>query len=862
MNRCLRAVLRRFVAGACASAVLAAVLAVPALAQINTPQMKASEVAPCRPNMPQRMVSLPGMFMVHVVCDHVLFEIPIKMLDRDMLVNTEFAALSTGSDYVAPGSVVDSRVVRWVRRGNKVYLEDVRYEMWAPNMPNLQRGVEQASLRPVIRAFDAVAEGADGAPIIDVTGLFATDVPDGFGQQFKRHFRMTGVDPKRSYIERVKAFPRNIEIRFYQTWVPDTKELLKSTEDDPIPPGLGFIFHTSMLLLPDKPMTGRYYDERVGYFATPFDDYGTKEHSKVRRAFINRYRLEKKDPAATVSEVVKPIVFYLSHEVPDKWRPYLKRAVEDWQLAFEKAGLKNAIVARDAPTPEEDPDWDPEDVRYNVIRWTPSGRQNAMGPAVVDPRSGEVISSHAIFWHDVLRLAETWYFTQVGPLDPRAQKLPLPDDLVGELLRYVATHEVGHALGLRHNFKAHSAYTVQQLRNPEWTNKWGTSASIMSYARFNYVAQPGDNAGLLPKFGPYDYFAIEWGYRTFGDGMTCDDEWPELDRMAARQIEDPMLRFGGEDAAAPLDPAVNTQVLGSDPMQAAELGLKNVDRVMGMLIPATTQRGQDYSRLAEMYQALLVKRNNELAAVAKLVGGVEEMRYQGGRGTVPYSPVPPERQRQAVKFLMDKAFTKPRALIDPEVIMRIAPTGGTDPLQGSNVRLLSQLLRPGVFNRMAEAKALSPGKPAYVGIDLLKDINDGLFSELKDGQPHIDFYRRTLQRNYVTLLLVASGSVDDPQYASSNIDDDHADGGSMRVKRSVGASRDIESRELAYLSSPLADTAQQYKAAKGRPSEFRAALRRGVGDLIGKIEAAMAKVKDPDTAAHLRDVRAELERAP
>jgi hypothetical protein len=590
---------------------------------------------------------------------------------------------------------------------------------------------------------------------------------------------------------------------------------------------MGFVFYTSLYLLPEKPMRPRFWDPRVGYFATEFQDYGTGDHGGVARGFIQRYRLEKKDPKAPLSEPVQPIVFYIGRGVPEVWRPYLKQAIEDWQGVFAQAGFRGAIVARDAPSAEEDPSWDPDDVRYNVMRWAPSGRRNALGAAVVDPRSGEVISSHTLLWHDVLKLLETWYFTQASPMDARAQKLPLQPDLMGELLRYVIRHEIGHTLGLRHNFKATSAVGVKQLRDPQWTHIWGTSASTMSYARFNYVAQPGDGAGLLPKFGPYDYFAIEWGYRVFPEDMTPDEEHARLDEIAARQVSDPLLRFGGEDTAAEVDPTVFSNVLGADPIAAGDLGLRNIDRVMSFIVPATTRTGEGYDRLSAMYEALVQQRHRELIYVARLVGGVEETRFQAGRGKAPFDPIDPDRQQQAVKFLLQRAFVEPKALLDPAV-----------------------------FQRMMEASSL--GKGRYTGLELLQDLNDGLFSELGTKSPVISPFRRQVQRSYVTVLLTATGTISDPssqsaRIESANLDSTHADSGSPGKSKSKSTLRAARS-----FDSALASVGEEVAGGADTLSEYRAVLRAAVAQLYKKIDAALGKIPDTDTQLHLRAIRAQL----
>ncbi|WP_309720848.1 zinc-dependent metalloprotease, partial [Armatimonas sp.] len=380
------------------------------------------------------------------------------------------------------------------------------------------------------------------------------------------------------------------------------------------------LVHYSLVQLPETPMKPRFRDDRVGFFGTTYTVFGHPDQKSVEQTIVNRFRLEKKDPSAAMSEPVKPITFYLGREVPEKWRPFLKSGVEAWNAAFEKAGFKNAIQCKYAPTEQEDPTWDAEDARYSVIRWAPSTIANAIGPHVSDPRSGETISAHIIIWHNVLQLVQQWYFPQAAQIDARARKFPFPDDLLGRLVEYVASHEVGHTLGLEHNFKASTAWTVEQLRTPGFVSKNGVASSIMSYSRYNYVARPGDNVSnedMIGRIGAYDLFAIAWGYTPIPFAKTADEEKPILDGWSAQQLKQPELQFG--NYAHPEDPTTQSECIASDPVKSSLLGLKNIELIAGYLLPATYKLGEDYSGLKDAYNALIGQRRTEISRVTRYI---------------------------------------------------------------------------------------------------------------------------------------------------------------------------------------------------------------------------------------------------
>lgn len=694
-----------------------------------------------------------GIFTVHQVKDKYYYEIPKKEFNKEFLWVAQIARTTIGVGY--GGQALGNRVVRWERNENKINLRNINYSVVADPSKPIAQAVQASNNDSILMTFPVAAWGPDGAAVIEVSRLFTTDV---FEFSARQRLNATTMDPTRSYIERISPYPENIEAEASQTYtrVPAPAGLTTSpfAAGGMNPGSATVVLHHSMVKLPENPMMPRVFDERVGYFTVSQMDYGRDDHKAAERRYITRWRLEKKDPSAELSEPIKPIVYWIDSATPAKWVPYMKRGVESWQKAFEAAGFKNAIIAKLAPTPKQDPDFSPEDARYSVIRWLPSTIENASGPHVSDPRTGEILESDIQFYHNIMNLQRSWYFLQVAPLDPRARKLPLPDDLMGRLLEFVVAHEVGHTLGFQHNMKASSNYPQDKVRDRDWVHKMGHTPSIMDYSRFNYVAQPEDNidvADLVPGIGPYDVWATMWGYKPIAGAPNPDAEKPTLDEWARQQDTTPWYRFS-TDGAAGSDPGELTEAVGdADAVKSTRLGLMNLQRVAKMLVSATTtEKGEPYEDLAELYGRMLGQWTLEVNHVAAIVGGFNSQQKHIGQNGVRFTPVPKAHQAEAVKFLNENAFATPMWAIDKEILRRIEPIGALSRVRNAQNSVLNNLLSSARFARLVEQQALD-GDAAYQPAEFLADVRRGVWKELDAPQVKIDAYRRNLQRAYLDL---------------------------------------------------------------------------------------------------------------
>ena len=683
-----------------------------------------------------------GLFNVYKKDNKYYFEIPDSLVGREMLMVTRVAKMSVSIPLTQ--HKLNEQVLRWEKKGENFLLRENSYVNFANDSLPISEAVVNSNFEPILFKFKIEASNDSlNTSLIDVTSLFNSDVkPLGYPQRSRKSRKISSLDTKLSYIESIKSYPKNIEARHVKTY--------RSSETES--GTVSMEINNSMVILPKIPMKRRYFDERVGWFTNSQTDYGIDNQEAKTLKYLKRWRLEVKDEdiekfeAGELVEPKKPIVYYIDPATPKKWRKYLKQGVEDWQVAFEAAGFKNAILAKDPPTKEEDPDWSPEDVRYSVIRYLASPILNANGPSTSDPRSGEIIESDINWYHNVMKLLRNWFFIQTSVINENVRSPEFDNETMGRAIRFVSAHEVGHTIGLPHNFGSSSAYPVDSIRSKTFTKKFGIAPSIMDYARFNYIAQPGDEGvSLVIDVGPYDKYSTMWGYKPILN-KTAEEEKVILNKWITERADDLMFRFGSSS----IDPSSQTEDLGNDAIKASNYGIANLKRIVPNLIEWTTEDGENYDELQYLYGQVLSQFRRYLGHVTTNVGGVYQYYKTSDQEGAVYTHVEKSHQKNCIKFLNKNLFETPTWMIDKNILDKIQFAGAVDQVRGLQSSYLNRILDFGRLARVIENEALN-GSEAYSLDELMSDLKNGIFSELKNNS-NIDIYRRNIQRAFIQRL--------------------------------------------------------------------------------------------------------------
>ena len=689
-----------------------------------------------------------GLFAIHKVKKDFYYEIPFTQLQKDMLWVTRISQIPNGlgGGYMNAGSKTNEQVVQWERFQEKILLKIISYNNVADSTKAISNSVRVNNYAPTLFAFDIKAFDKDStAVVIDVTKFLSSDVKaiSGLSARLRKEYKVKKLDASRSFIHSAKSFPENIEIKQDFTFEAAEPPLERMAQS------ISLQINQSMILLPERPMQPRLYDPRVGFFTVGQYDYGSDALKADEKRFIRRWRLEPSDPEAykrgELVTPVKPIIYYIDPGTPENLKEYIKQGIEDWQKPFETAGFKNAILAKDAPSLEEDPDFSPEDIRYSVVRYVASTTRNAVGPSVSDPRSGEIIESDIIWYHNHLRSYRNRYLLETGAANPSARTLDTPAEEIGEMMRMVIAHEIGHALGFPHNMAASYAYDVDSYRDGAFTQENGIASSLMDYARYNYIAQPGDtNIRFVRQMGPYDHYATNWGYRWLPEASSPLMEKATLNKWIQEKTGDARYKFGRQSSN--FDPQSQTEAISNDPVKASTYGIKNLRYVAQNLPKWTSDKTNNYQDLEELYGEMVGVYSRFVGHVVTNIGGVYENLKTPAQAGVVYTPLDASSQKESLQWLHNNLFETPTWLVDPDILQNIDHAGYFEKIRRTQSRYLDRLLSFDRLGRLIDAETTQ--SEYYSALDMMADLRKGLWSETERGSS-VDIYRRNLQRTYI-----------------------------------------------------------------------------------------------------------------